>query len=301
MEPLHTDFKEVAQFLKGMTLTKAQRKAEKKRLKAEEKKEAKLEKTEKDETACLYVLEFNGDIKASQVEDLREEVSAILLHANPKDEVLLKLESPGGMVSGYGLAASQLRRLRDKGIKLTIAVDKVAASGGYMMACVGSQVLAAPFAVLGSIGVVAQVPNLHKLLKKNDVDYKEYTAGDYKRTVSFLGEITPKGEEKFLQQLEDTHKLFKEFVTLNRPAADMQSLGTGEYWYGERALALKLVDKIMTSDDYLLEAYEAKRNIYSLKYRKRKNLSEKISEILGQAAARITTQVLNFSQQNRFL
>jgi serine protease SohB len=301
MDPLHEQLQDIADFLKSATLNKSQRKQEKKKQKAkakeQEKKESKDASTIKPR---LFVLEFKGDIKASQVEDLREEVSAILLISEAQDEVLLKLESPGGMVTGYGLAASQLQRLRDKGLKLTIAVDNVAASGGYMMACVGSEILAAPFAIVGSIGVVAQVPNFHKLLKKNEIDYKEYTSGEYKRTVSMLGEITPKGEEKFLAQLEDTHILFKDFVSRHRPQADMASLGTGEYWYGERALGLKLVDKIMTSDDYLLNAFKAETLIYKLKYRRKKNISEKISEMLALSLEKGFTKALNFSQEKKF-
>ena len=301
MTPLHEDFKDVTQFLSSMTLSKAQRKIEKKTEKKRQKQQEKEAKNNPEsDKSRLFVLEFEGDVKASQVEELRKEVSALLLMSKPKDEVLLKLESPGGMVTGYGLAASQLKRIREKGLQLTIAVDKVAASGGYMMACVGSQILAAPFAVVGSIGVVAQVPNFNRLLKKNEVDYKEYTAGDYKRTVSLLGEITAQGEKKFLEQLEDTHVLFKDFVTQNRPQADMKSLGTGEHWYGERAVKLNLVDKIMTSDDYLLEAYKSDRHIYSLKYRKKKNLSEKISEAFSVTLSKVAMQALSLIDQNNF-
>lgn len=249
------------------------------------KKLAKAEKTEnKDEPtkATTYVLDFKGDVKAGAVECLREEITALLKAAGKDDEVVVRLESPGGMVHGYGLAAAQLIRLKDAGLKVTICVDKVAASGGYMMACTAHRIVAAPFAIVGSIGVVAQVPNFNRLLKKHDVEYKEYTAGEFKRTVSLLGEITEKGEQKFKEQLEDTHILFKDFVKEQRPALDVSKVATGEYWYGRQALALGLVDAISTSDDVLLKAAETRR-VLSLKLNKKQPFNEKLSGLLGRA------------------
>jgi serine protease SohB len=258
---------------------------EKSQLKEEKKKNKKAKKDKEKETvnkSRLFVVDFHGDIKASQVENLREEITAILTTANDKDEVLVCVESPGGIVNNYGLAASELVRVRERNIPLTIAVDKVAASGGYLMACTANKILCAPFGIVGSIGVVAQVPNFNRLLKKYDVDFKEYTAGDYKRTVSLFGEITPKGEEKFRDQLEQTHKLFKTFVSRYRPQLDVEKVGTGEYWFGEQCLDLKLIDQIKTSDDYILEAAKD-RTVLKVKFEKKQPLSEKLSGILGHA------------------
>ncbi|MEM7099763.1 MAG: protease SohB [Pseudomonadota bacterium] len=210
-----------------------------------------------------FVVRFNGDIRASSVERLRLEVSAILTLANEKDEVIAVIESPGGMVPGYGLAASQLARIRSKGVPLTVAVDKVAASGGYMMAAVANKIIAAPFALVGSIGVVAQVPNVHRLLKKNDIDVEVLTAGKYKRTLTTLGENTEEGRQKFIEELEDVHELFQEFVAENRPAVDLDVVATGEAWYGRRAVDLGLVDEIATSDEYLINACES-RDVYEI-------------------------------------
>ena len=202
--------------------------------------------------ARVYVMNFHGDIRASAVESLRREITAILTLADAaRDEVVINLESPGGMVHGYGLAASQLSRIRQAGVPLTICVDKVAASGGYMMACLGNRILAAPFAVVGSIGVVAQLPNFNRLLKKHDIDVELHTAGEYKRTLTVLGENTDEARRKFKEELEDTHELFKEFVGESRPSLDIAKVATGEHWYGQRALALGLVDEIKTSDEYL--------------------------------------------------
>ncbi|MEE4249422.1 MAG: protease SohB, partial [Alcanivoracaceae bacterium] len=206
---------------------KAEKKEEKSKAKAAKKKRGKAAEPDEEQRKRLYVLDFDGDIKASATDNLREEISAVLPQVQPGDEVLVKVESPGGMVHSYGLAASQLQRVRDAGVPLTIAVDKVAASGGYMMACVANRIIAAPFAVLGSIGVLAQLPNFHRLLKKNDVDFELFTAGEYKRTVTMFGENTEKGREKFMEELEDTHGLFKDFVNSNRPELDIAKVATG--------------------------------------------------------------------------
>lgn len=209
-------------------------------------------KTADDAKPRVYVLDFEGDILATQVERLREEVSAIASVAQENDEVVVKIESPGGGVPHYGLAAAQLVRLRERKIKVTACIDRVAASGGYLMACVADNVVAAPFAIIGSIGVVAQVPNIHRLLKKHDVDVAEVTAGEFKRTVSLFGEVTEKGKKKLQEQLEETHHLFKDFVHQYRPKLDVDKVSTGEYWLGRRSLELGLVDSLGTSDDYLM-------------------------------------------------
>lgn len=253
---------------------------DKKELKKELKKQEKADKAQdqKDKN-ILYVLDFDGDIYASQVEKLRQEITAILQVARPqKDEVLCRVSSPGGTVPDYGLAAAQLKRIRDRDIKLNVAVDRVAASGGYLMSCVANHIMASPFALVGSIGVIAQVPNFHRLLKKWDVDYKEYTAGEFKRTVSLLGEIQPKGEQKFLEQLEDTHVYFKSFVSQHRPLLDVTRVATGEYWYGAQALDLGLVDSIQTSDEYLMNQAQLGTLIHQIKYLGKSSWAEKLSQ-----------------------
>jgi serine protease SohB len=254
---------------------KTEKKADKEKAKAAKKK-LKSDASESEERRkCLYVLDFDGDIRASAADNLREEISAVLPQIQTGDEILVRLESPGGVVHGYGLAASQLQRIRSAGVPLTAAVDKVAASGGYMMACVADRIVAAPFAILGSIGVLAQIPNFHRLLKKNDIDFELFTAGEYKRTVTMFGENTDKGREKFNQELEETHDLFKDFVSSNRPALDIGKVATGEVWYGQKALGEGLVDELLTSDAYLQDRM-ADWDIYEVKYVHRKNWQEKI-------------------------
>lgn len=223
----------------------------------------------------IFVINFKGDIRADQVASLREEISAILTTAGEGDEALVILDSSGGAVHGYGLAASQLRRIRDKNITLTVAVDKVAASGGYMMACVANHIIAAPFAIIGSIGVLAQIPNFNKLLKKHDIDFEQISAGKYKRTLSLFGENTEADREKLRAELEDTHELFKQFVRENRAQVDVEQIATGEHWHGKKALELGLVDALRTSDDYLGEAAQS-AEIYEVSYLRKKPVMEKL-------------------------
>ncbi len=296
VENLNDKFKDYENEIKNYLLTDEEIKDELKKNKKEEKQKKKNPPLKSEKT--IFVLNFDGDIKASAVDSLREEITAILQVATEKDEVVVKLESPGGMVTTYGLAASQLMRIRQKNITLTVCVDTVAASGGYLMACVANKILAAPFAVVGSIGVVAQVPNLHRLLKKYDVDYKEYTAGEFKRTVSFLGEITTDGETHFKQKLTDTHILFKDFVSQNRPQIKLSEVANGDHWYGTEAVKLGLVDKIQTSDEYLLE--NKATPIFKVTYTIKEKFSEKISKFLASTIQKtVEKTAANFSTEQQ--
>lgn len=296
--------KKLAQFHLNEDEIKALDKKEKKAKKAEEKAKAKALKKKRKEgeevndesQARLFVLDFNGDVAASETHSLREEISTILSVAKPKDEVLLRLESPGGVVHGYGLAASQLARLKQHNIPLTVAVDKVAASGGYMMACVADKIVSAPFAIVGSIGVVAQIPNVHRLLKKHDVDVEVMTAGEYKRTMTILGENTRKGKKKFQQELDETHILFKNFVETNRPQVDINNVTTGEHWFGQQAINLKLVDQIGTSDDIILEAIKDKK-VLKIKYTVKKSLLQKIGQQTEESADNLLLRLLKRNEK----
>ena len=223
----------------------------------------------------IFVLDFHGDVRASAVKQLREEITALLTVATPNDEVLLRLESGGGLVHSYGLAASQLQRIRQHNIPLTVCIDSVAASGGYLMAAVANRILAAPFAIIGSIGVLAQIPNFHRLLKKHHVDFEQLSAGEYKRTLSMFGEITAKGREKMQQQIEEMHDLFKGFLAEHRPQLDLSKVATGEYWPASHALKLKLVDALNTSDDYLMSLCEH-HDIYELSQIRKKSQLERL-------------------------
>ncbi len=280
IKKLNDHYQEIKELINQETLDKNSYK----QLVKSEKKKAK--KSEPKNSSRLFVLDFDGDMQASKVENLREEITAILTVATPKDEVLVKVESQGGTIHGYGLAASQLKRIKERNIPLTVAVDKVAASGGYMMACVADRILAAPFAIIGSIGVIAQLPNFHRLLKKHDVDFEQIMAGEYKRTLSLFGENTKEGRAKLQQEVNEAHELFKAFIASNRPIVDIEHLATGETWYGTKARDIRLIDEIITSDDYLLKASE-KNNIFKVTYTIKKSIVDRLSLSLQKNIAKI--------------
>ncbi|GAA5140127.1 protease SohB [Thalassotalea piscium] len=291
---LSEHYKEVEEEVISHLFTKEQLKEKEKRDKKAAKEKAKADKAAvKSDTAQqprTFVVDFKGSIDAKEVTSLREEISAILMVAKKEDEVFVRLETGGGMVHGYGLASSQLDRVRQANIPLTVAVDKVAASGGYMMACVANKIVSAPFAILGSIGVIAQVPNFNKILKKNDIEFEQITAGEFKRTLTMFGENTDKGREKFSQEIEDTHQLFKDFVSEHRPSLDITKVATGETWFGTKAKEVGLVDEIMTSDDYLHKASKVNQ-VVEVKYSVKKGLAEKFSKAASMSAESFISKI----------
>ncbi|EOA43721.1 hypothetical protein DR79_26 [Francisella tularensis] len=239
---------------------------EKKEYKKFLKEQKKLDKQDDKPKQKIFVINFKGDIDASQVENLRNEVSAILAVANTEDEIIVRIDSPGGVVNGYGFAAAQLERIRQAGINLTVCIDQVAASGGYMMSAVAHKIIAAPFAIVGSIGVVGTIPNIRELLEKNGINVEMHTSGEYKRTLTTVGVNTEEGRNKFKQDLESIHQLFKKHILVYRPSLDIDKVATGEYWFGKDALELGLVDKIQTYDDYLIDLLKKQHNVYEVSY-----------------------------------
>ncbi|KIH83327.1 protease SohB [Pseudomonas batumici] len=289
-------------FYKGLRERLEQNLLDKDQLKTLRKQQAKSEKKHKkqhESKSRVFVLDFDGDIKASATESLRHEITALLSLATPRDEVVLRLESGGGMVHSYGLASSQLARIRQAGVPLTVCIDKVAASGGYMMACIGDKIISAPFAFLGSIGVVAQLPNVNKLLKKHDIDFEVLTAGEYKRTLTVFGENTEKGREKFQQDLDITHHLFKNFVSQYRPQLAIDEVATGEVWLGVAALDKQLVDELKTSDEYLAERAK-QAELFHLHYAERKSLQERVGLAASSSLDRVLLNWWSRLTQQRF-
>ena len=282
VENLNKKYKGLAKTLQKAVLKKEERK----KVAKEEKKRDKAEAKEPSTRPRSFVINFKGDLKATALPALREEVSAILEVATEADEVIVCLENHGGVVHEHGLAASQLARIRDRGIPLLVCVDKVAASGGYLMACVASQIHAAPFAILGSIGVLAQIPNFHRMLDSHGVDFEQITAGKYKRTVTMFGENTDEDRAKLKEELEDVHTLFKAAVSKYRPDLDLEKVATGEYWYGTRAVELGLADEIGTSDE-LLSQRVADRDLYALTYRMRQPLQKRLMSNIDSALEKV--------------
>lgn len=271
IENLNERFRNLASAVKQAVLNKtdykADVKARKEKAKAAEKSDSKRPRT--------FVIDFKGDLKASAVPSLREEVSAILAVATEQDDIYVRLDNSGGVVHEHGLAASQLARIRERNIPLTVAVDKVAASGGYLMACVANKIVAAPFAILGSIGVLAQLPNFNRLLDNHGVDFEQVTAGEYKRNVTMFGKNTDEDRARLKEQLEEVHELFKAAVSRYRPELDLAKVATGEYWYGTRALELGLADELATSDEQLA-AMVAERDLYRVSYKVKQPLQKRL-------------------------
>jgi serine protease SohB len=286
---------------------KYEQKQEKKRQKLEErerKQQLKLaaaasEDLEDNARKRVYVVDFNGDIEASDVGSLREEITAILSLATPRDEVLLRLESPGGMVHAYGLASAQLERIKSQQVSLTICVDKVAASGGYMMACLADRLVAAPFAILGSIGVLVQLPNFNRLLRKHEVDYETISAGEFKTTLTTFGEITQKGRDKVKEDVEEMHVLFKSWVKDHRPSVNIDNIATGETWVGLQALEKSMVDELMTSDECIVKACED-ADVYEVRFEIRRTLGDKIGAAIYKTADRTVLAWIKRARESSF-
>ncbi len=286
--PLNKRYKDIEQTLLSVILSKEEWKKRLKKIKQEEKHQSRSISADRSRKR-IFVIDFDGDIRAAAVANLREEITAVLTTATPADEVFVRLESAGGLVHSYGLGASQLQRVRERNIPLTVSVDKIAASGGYMMACVANKIIAAPFAIVGSIGVLAQLPNFNRFLKKHDIDFEMFTAGKYKRTVTLFGENTDEGRAKFRQELEQMHELFKRFIAAHRPQVDLDHVATGEHWLAQNAHALHLVDELITSDDYLFAASK-EADLFEIRYSEKKPLAERFSELTGRALDRLTTR-----------
>jgi serine protease SohB len=284
VEHLNRRFEDAADELKLAIEGKQPYKKAVKARQKERKREAKARAKEASSKPRMFVLDFKGDLRATAAASLREEVSAVLRVAKPGEQVLVRLENSGGTVHEHGLAASQLTRLKQHALKVLIAVDKVAASGGYLMACVADRLYAAPFAIVGSIGVLAQLPNFHRLLEDRGVDFEQITAGRYKRTLTLFGKNTDEGRAKLQQEVEDIHELFKNQIREHRPQVDIERVATGEHWYGIRALDLKLVDELKTSDDLLLDAAKD-FDLYHVAYKRRRGWQERV---LGSAETLLT-------------
>jgi serine protease SohB len=288
---------------------KADKKARLKALKEKSKLAQNIGETDQeaendDEPKRVFVMSFDGDSAASAVEELRQVITAVLQVARTgKDSVMLRLESPGGLVHAYGLASSQLARLRKHNIHLTVCVDRVAASGGYMMACVANELIAAPFAYIGSIGVLVQLPNVHRLLKHNKVDFEMITAGEYKRTLTTFGENTDADRAKVQEEVDEMHLLFKNFIHEYRPALDVTQVATGEVWTGSQALAKGLIDQIDTSDEWIV-ARCADADVYEISWEQKRRMSDKLAAMLEgsmqRAFSRTLTQWLHRADKEKF-
>ena len=291
IESLNKKYQLLAAALKQAVMKKADWKAEVKATKERDKAEAKSD----EKRPRAFVIDFKGDLKASAVPSLREEISAVLEVATADDQIIVRLENYGGVVHEHGLAASQLVRIRDRDIPLIVAVDKVAASGGYLMACVANKIVAAPFAILGSIGVIAQLPNFNRLMESHGIDFEQITAGKYKRNITMFGKNTDEDRAKLKEELEEVHGLFKGAVSKYRPDLDLDKIATGEHWYGTRAMELGLVDEIRTSDELLAELAN-EWDLYRVAYKIKQPLQKRLMANLDGALDKVE----NFNWRRHF-
>lgn len=298
VEKLNDRYRELADSLRRAVLSKNAWRKESKRVAKEQKARDKAANKAGETRRRVFVIDFRGDIKATAVASLREEVNAIVSVATPRDEVVLRLENFGGIVHEHGLAASQLVRIKDHGIPMTAIVDRAAASGGYMMACIANRIVAAPFAVVGSIGVLAQIPNFNRALTDRGVEFEQVTAGKYKRTVTMFGRTTDDDRAKLREELEEIHTLFKQLVAQHRPQLDIEAVATGEHWYGTRARELHLVDDIGSSDDFLLKAV-TDADVYRVSYRARHTLQERLFAAVQAAVERGEMWLLQRHRESR--
>lgn len=232
-------------------------------------------KLARDGRPCVFVFDFRGDLQASSARQLGELVTAVLSVAREGDEALCRLQSPGGVVDGYGLVAAELMRFRAAGVRLTVAVDRVAASGGYLAACVADRILAAPFAYIGSIGVYLGLPNLHRLLQRYDVDFETVTAGDRKRSLTVFGENTDEARALAREQVDRVHSQFKGFIAANRPALDVERVADGDVWSAQEALELGMVDGIGTSAQCIQDLARSHR-VLQLSWDRQRDLAERM-------------------------
>jgi len=316
--PLNDHIEDMKDVLRHSILQKDElkqvHKSERKQAKLEQKEKSKLHKemhkqgkesasdTASDQVTRkkrVFVLNFIGDVAAEAVSSLREEITAILSLAEPSDEVLLRLESPGGMVHAYGLASSQLLRIKNQNIPLTICVDKVAASGGYMMACLADKLIVAPFSIIGSIGVLVQLPNFHRALKKHNVDYEIISAGEFKRTLTQFGEITQKGRDKVQEDVDTMHEIFKKWIKDHRPSVDIDKISTGETWVGMQAKERHMVDEIKTSDECIVAACES-ADVFEVEYEIHRTIQDKLGAVFQATTEKLFSNWLNKSSTNKF-
>lgn len=226
----------------------------------------------------VFVIDYVGSMMASEVVYLTAKIDAIILKSNKDDEVVINITSPGGAVSGYGLVASQIKRLKTAGLKITATVDTVAASGGYMAAVVSDEIIAAPFAMVGSIGVVANVMIYEELLKNIGIQTNVYTSGDSKRTV--VPSRVPNAEEeaKLEAQLEEIHSRFKDHVLSFRPDIDEDKVFTGQAFLAADAINFGLVDKIGTSDELLLNLYKDGHRLIEVQFIIEENIGGSVTK-----------------------
>jgi serine protease SohB len=162
--------------------------------------------------------------------------------------VALSINSPGGSPVQSHLIFRRIRELADEHKRPVIAfIEDAGASGGYMIACAGDEVIADPYSIVGSIGVVGGSFGFDKLIAKIGVERRLYTSGEHKAMLDpFLPE-NPDDVERLKKLQRHIHEDFIALVKSRRGAklqGPENDLFSGEYWTGQKAMELGLVDAI---------------------------------------------------------
>ncbi len=238
----------------------------------------------------LAVLRFQGlrDLNASGDQRLSEAIDEVLVNRDHFEEAVVIIDSPGGTTHGYGHAYALLERLSASGLKVTACIDRIGASGGYLMALPADRILAGPFAIVGSVGVVAGIPNVKRLLEEKGVSYRLFVAGDKKRVVHFADDDGPEVREYMDEKLAGIHTQFLQAVEKHRgDRVKLDEVRSGDHWSAEESVekGLGLVDELQTSAEYLLER---NREVALVMIERRVDITERFA---GYLAARLSARV----------
>ncbi|WP_343192796.1 S49 family peptidase [Buchnera aphidicola (Taiwanaphis decaspermi)] len=221
----------------------------------------------------LYILDYNDKIKKNKIKKLREEISSIILVAKKNDEVLLRLENTSDIVYEYGLVIAQLQRLRKKGIKLIISIDKIVSNGGYIIACVADHISASPFSIIGPINIVVNIPNIDKYTQTSNLNNQLNDCNTFTK-LTLIKNNTKIYVNKIFNKLDIKKYIRNSFIKDMRPSLNLNKIFNQNYWIGENAINEKLIDSINTSDDILFSKKDT-HNLLKIKYVYKSNIVEK--------------------------
>jgi protease-4 len=199
-------------------------------------------------SARVAIVELEGMIL--DVEDIVRDLKSH--RENPAVKaVVLRVNSPGGVVGPTQEIHQALMRVREAGKPVVVSLGSVAASGGYYAAVAGDRIFANPGTLTGSIGVIMQMANVDNLFKKVGVDYVVVKAGRYKDLGNFSRPMT--GDERRVLQtlLDDVHAQFIDAVADGRKLdrAEVVKFADGRVFSGVQARDLKMVDELGSLED----------------------------------------------------
>lgn len=169
--------------------------------------------------------------------------------------IVLRVDSPGGTVAASEEIATYVKECEKP---VVVSVGDVGASGAYMISSQADSIWANPGSSVGSIGVIAQIPNVSGLLDMVGVEFQTFTAGEYKDAGSAYRDLTKEEEALIQGEVEEAYDQFIDIVAEGRglERAKVEELAIGWTWSGVRAKELGLVDEVGTYRDALEDAAE---------------------------------------------